>query len=235
VHDTFTGEVSVNYTVATGGSGTQQAGSYSMVWKDSIFPNGINTVFSLGGNASGKVNTGTAGSCGADGTSVCWVSGTQFNCPLWGQGTTVTINGIGYTMLTCNTSTSMTLTTSAGNQSSVSYVVGTCFTPCTGAQNTCACKLNSCWNNPVFDYNIIYDNSATSQTYPGAHTQLYNSAAPIDFTNYNNAVPTAATNWGANFALTSSSPGYNAGDDGFSIGANITNVSGYTLNVDVFQ
>jgi hypothetical protein len=58
-----------------------------------------------------------------NGTDVTWLSGDQFS-PLW-QPTLVKINGVNYHFATVNNSTSMTLTTSAGTQSNVSFV----FTP----------------------------------------------------------------------------------------------------------
>jgi hypothetical protein len=60
---------------------------------------------------SGKVNT--------SGTAVTWVSGNNFSTIP--NGIAITINGVIYTVSTVNSSTSLTLTTSAGTQTSVTY------------------------------------------------------------------------------------------------------------------
>jgi hypothetical protein len=53
------------------------------------------------------------------GTAVTWVSGNVFNSSM--QGQQVVINAVTYTVLTYNSTTSLTLTTSAGVQSGVSF------------------------------------------------------------------------------------------------------------------
>lgn len=55
-------------------------------------------------------------------TTVTWVSGTQF-AGCW-AGSSITINGVVYTISAVNSATQITLTSSAGTQSSVSYSVG---------------------------------------------------------------------------------------------------------------
>jgi len=67
---------------------------------------------------SGVVNTAA--------TAVSWVSGSQFTSAMVGQ--IITIDGIQYTVANYNTATSLTLSTTAGTQSSVDY---------TAAQGTC--------------------------------------------------------------------------------------------------
>jgi hypothetical protein len=65
-------------------------------------------------NAAGTVNT--------SGTTVTWVSGTQFYVGTYWNGQTITINGTAYTIANVPLSlTSLTLTTSAGTQTNVSY------------------------------------------------------------------------------------------------------------------
>ncbi len=77
---------------------------------------------SLGNGAVGTVNT--------NGTTVTWVSGIPFSMAgcTWSSacdwhGLTITINGTGYTISTDNSQFSLTLTTSAGVQTKVSYSV----------------------------------------------------------------------------------------------------------------
>ena len=73
-------------------------------------------------NATGTVNTA--------GTAVTWVSGDHFintgsgfNATQWPAGTTMTINGVAYSLASVTNSTTATLATSAGVQAGVSYTV----------------------------------------------------------------------------------------------------------------
>lgn len=59
------------------------------------------------------------GTVNTSGTAVTWVSGGKFFAS-W-AGETILINGVSYTIATVNSSTSITLTTSAGTQSGVAY------------------------------------------------------------------------------------------------------------------
>jgi hypothetical protein len=64
-------------------------------------------------NASGTVST--------SGTTVTWVSGTQFYTGTYWNNQSITINGTVYTIASVSSLTSLTLTTSAGTQSGVAY------------------------------------------------------------------------------------------------------------------
>jgi hypothetical protein len=64
-------------------------------------------------NAVGTVNTSD--------TTVTWVSGTQFYVGTFWNGQSITINGTVYTVASVSSLTSLTLTTSAGTQTNVSY------------------------------------------------------------------------------------------------------------------
>jgi hypothetical protein len=65
------------------------------------------------------VNTGTGGSCGGSGTAVCLVSGPSFTSGM--AGNYVDIAGAWYKVSTYNSPTSITLTSSAGNQTSAGF------------------------------------------------------------------------------------------------------------------
>jgi hypothetical protein len=69
--------------------------------------------------ATGAVSV--AGSVNTSGTSVTLVSGSPFQP--WPYGTPITINGTSYLIASVTNGTSLTLTTSAGTQSSVGYSV----------------------------------------------------------------------------------------------------------------
>lgn len=79
---------------------------------------GINCAKPADATFSGTVNT--------SGTTVTWATGSQFN-QLLIQGTMV-IKGVSYTVASVNSATSLTLTTTAGTQSGVSYSVPSRFT-----------------------------------------------------------------------------------------------------------
>ncbi len=65
------------------------------------------------------------GVCSTSGTAVTWVSGNTFQA---GQaGEPITINSVSYTVSLVNSSTSITLTTSAGTQSSVNFTGGVVY------------------------------------------------------------------------------------------------------------
>ena len=65
------------------------------------------------------------GTCNTSGTAVTWVSGNQF---LAGQaGQNITINSVVYVVQTWNSSTSITLATSAGSQTGVSFSGGLAY------------------------------------------------------------------------------------------------------------
>jgi hypothetical protein len=72
------------------------------------------------GNGGNILIGGGVGRVDTSGTSVTWVSGSLFRTSWTG---TVTIAGVGYTISSCVSTNSCTLTTSAGSQSSVGYSV----------------------------------------------------------------------------------------------------------------
>lgn len=70
--------------------------------------------------ASGPADwAGASGTVNTLGTAVTWVSGTTFVPD--SAGLRITINGVVYTIATYNSSTSLTLTSTAGTQSAVSF------------------------------------------------------------------------------------------------------------------
>jgi hypothetical protein len=78
---------------------------------------GISTITVLGTTATANCTGGT-GTINASGTAITWVSGALFGAGWTG---TFTIAGTGYTILSVNSTTSITLTGSAGIQSGVAY------------------------------------------------------------------------------------------------------------------
>ena len=81
------------------------------------------------------------------GTAVTWDSGTQFftSGATW-PGSAIVINGTTYTISTVNSATSITLTTSAGTQTSVPYSVNTPGTLVAGTSIATAPPNNDNWN-----------------------------------------------------------------------------------------
>ncbi len=75
--------------------------------------------FYLGGIYSGN----PGGYVSTSGTAVTWVSGEEFPYPTtWASGQTFQINGSSYTISSVNSATALTLTSSAGTQTDVSYL-----------------------------------------------------------------------------------------------------------------
>jgi hypothetical protein len=107
------------------------AATYNVIAGNSIFGYGT-TGITFDANCShnggvNAINTGAGtGTVNTSGTTVTWETGAQF-FPWW-AGQTITINGTGYTVSSVNSNTSITLTTSAGTQTGVSYSVAATLT-----------------------------------------------------------------------------------------------------------
>lgn len=74
-------------------------------------------------NATIASSTAYGGSVSTSGTAVTWVSGDRFSALSNGQP--IAINGVGYTISTVNSATSITLTATAGSQAGVPFYAGT--------------------------------------------------------------------------------------------------------------
>ena len=73
---------------------------------------------------SGVHVLGPSGTVNTTGTTVTWVSGSYFSTS-WPTGTSIEINGVFYSIASVQSTTSLTLATSAGSQSGVTEFVGT--------------------------------------------------------------------------------------------------------------
>lgn len=100
-----------------GGSGTNQLASWPQ----------INTIMASNRNneLNPEASTGdpaqSVGSVTTSGTAVTWSGGSQFVTDGSWSGNAITINGVGYTISSVSNATALTLTGSAGTQSSVAY------------------------------------------------------------------------------------------------------------------
>lgn len=121
-------------------------------------------------------------------------------------------------------------------------------TSCANQSSVPANRINNCWGTPNWDYNALYDNltsgagecnALAAGNWPGTHDFFFDSATAsstcssfatgIKFVNYNGSLPIGN---GSNFALAAGSPLIGAASDTGNIGANITTLENYTLNID---
>lgn len=139
-----------------------------------FFGGGFSTIGWLNLNGSGTVNT--------SGTAVTWVSGTTFQSE-WAGGAIV-INGNNFTILTVNSSTSITLTATAGTNTGVSYTAGFGILPATGSGSTYT------FTNPVLPANALAAQQAMN--YVGAWVS--GTTYPLGSNAANNAVTLVTDN-----------------------------------------
>jgi len=135
-------------------------------------PLGLTQGVNVAGSANSYqiVSNAIIGTCNTSGTAVTWVTGDAFNLT---NATYIWINFVKYTIQSINSSTSITLTTSAGSQSGVRFFIGhtsayatvnvngTAVTRVRG--NVFSSFATTCWINNV-KYSIASYNSADSIT-----------------------------------------------------------------------
>ena len=80
-------------------------------------------------NVTAYITGGAVGVVSTSGTAVTWVSGTQFDANSDWNGIAITINSVSYVVGSVASVTSLTLTSSAGTQTSVAYSVANAPAP----------------------------------------------------------------------------------------------------------
>jgi hypothetical protein len=112
----------------------------------------------LTANISNAMKYGTAGTINTSGSSVTWVSGQGFVTGTAWNGLTININGTNYTISSVSSTTSLTLTGSAGTQSGVTYTIPSGA----GAQS-------------YIDYMIVFTQDMDNYLFPPTSRPSYNS------------------------------------------------------------
>lgn len=121
---------------------------------------------------SGVVNT--------SGSTVTWISGNQFVSDGTLNGQTITINSVNYIFSSCSSTTSCTLTTSAGTQSGVNYtIVGGGYGVATVHINSFISKGNEWFSNPLGNLNIVPSNGGFYQDAPPVGNTTYAAGSII--------------------------------------------------------
>ncbi len=144
-----------------------------------------------------KAVAGAVGTVTTSGTTVTWVSGTVFDTT-WPVGTNILINAVNYVIATVGSTTSLTLTSTAGTQASaVAYALGQDYSPVISGTVTCSGSTVTWATGPKFNvlwpagtsitisgavYPIVSVTSATVLTVTGSPTTgTYSIGATADF------------------------------------------------------
>lgn len=139
-----------------------------------------------GCNVLVTVVNGPSGYVSTSGTTVTWVSGSLFNTNGQWAGLVITIDGSSYTILSCSSTTSCTLGTSAGTQASVAYSMPTTAPAAIYSDNNGTPKSNP-FSVATNGYWYAYaDNGTYAVTYAG-------TSVPSSFADSRNAVDPIAT------------------------------------------
>lgn len=142
---------------------------------------GCNVLVTVQGGPSGYVST--------SGTTVTWVSGSLFNPNGQWSGLTVTISGVPYTISSCSGTTSCTVTSSPGTQTSVAYSMPATAPAAIYSNNTGTAKPNP-FSVATNGYWFAYaDNGVYAISYSGV-------SVPSPFSDARDAVdPATIPDW----------------------------------------
>lgn len=138
---------------------------------------GCNVLVLYSNNNSGT-STGPSGLVTTSGTAVTWAgSGNPFNANGQWSGLGITINGTGYTISSCSSSTACTITSSAGTQATpVSYSMATSAPAAVFSDNAGTIKSNPFSVSSTGYWFYYADNGSYANQYSG-------TAIAVTFTN----------------------------------------------------
>lgn len=153
-------------------------------------------VLVLYSNGGSVAATGPSGLVSTSGTAVTWLAGNVFNANGQWTGLTITINAVTYTISTCASAASCTLTSSAGTQTSVAYSMSAATPAAIFSDNAGTPKSNP-FSVSATGYWFYYaDNGSYANQYSGTavQTTYTNAALPLsDPSNLPNAIRWNAT------------------------------------------
>ena len=140
---------------------------------------GCNVLVLYSNGASGA--TGPSGSVAANGTAITLLSGNRFNANGQWTGLTITIAGSNYTISSCGSATSCTLTSSAGTQARAVYSMSSATPAAVFADNAGTVKSNPFTVSSTGYWFYYADNGSYANQYSGtavANT-FTNAALPL--------------------------------------------------------